>query len=327
MSQHQFKKISALCGSAIILSAALVAPTNADAPAAGGGGGGGDAVSQGYLRQIESHTNVTQGVIGKILDRVDQLPQLISKSIELAINLQAADTSTTTTNMQVEFAKTGNSIVQNASNQKNTFATMDTKMLGNDVSKQTIPFAPSLLYSSILGLPVNIPDKLGPLRDANGNDIPSPPLIDVNDAPGINFVKFASGYAIKHPTPLLTWAGKPKNIQRYNNFYTTVMPVTSYGAYVLSGLIDENKQQGLTEAQTNLVTQASSSDWIATISTEEIGKVLRQLLMFESQNYVLTTQLLRVQKQQLAAQVMTNAIIVATSQIDEKKLLEDAVSP
>jgi hypothetical protein len=109
------------------------------------------------------------------------------------------------------------------------------------------------------------------------------------------------------------------------HYYNTVMAAESFNGYVLANQYAESQtNNGLSQAQLSLVTQASSSDWIANVASEQMGMVFRQLLMFESQLYVLMTQMLQTQKQLLIAQAMTNALLIATNQMNEGILASKA---
>lgn len=138
------------------------------------------------------------------------------------------------------------------------------------------------------------------------------------------FVKNASGINIYHaPTPT---GGNPATAKRYNTFYNTVNAIASYNAYVLSEhLADLLNNFKLSHTQAELKTRASDKDWLDHINTEQsIGVILRQILLFNSQTYVLLADSLETQKQLLAATAMTNALIIANSGFYEQTLLTAA---
>ena len=300
MQSNLLKKIAALSGSAVILSALSVAPSSAEE--AGDGG-----ASVGFLKTIAENTT-------NILAKVNDLPNYVMKMLEYAFNMQAPDDAESSKTMQEQFALTGKAIADNANAQMGFISTLNTDQLGKDATKETLPNANDLLYSTILGQPLYTPDP----RNTAG----SPPAVN----PPLNYIKNASAVAIAHTTPRFNWRGTPANITKYVNYYNTTMAVESYGGYILSNMLAEAQGgNALTTAQMILVAQATDSEkWFATIAAEEIGKVLRQLLMFESQSYVLMTQMLQTQKQMLAAQVMTNSMLIAANQANEKTMLSDA---
>lgn len=103
------------------------------------------------------------------------------------------------------------------------------------------------------------------------------------------------------------------------------MAVESFNAFILSSqLVDAQKGAPLSEAQVKLIAQASGSDWAKQVATEELGKVLRQILLFQSQTYVLLSDLIQTQKQLLTAQVMNNALLIITNQNNETILVSKA---
>lgn len=311
-----FKKMAAAAGLGVIFTAFYVAPINAaegDAAAASAG------ISNGLLQQIAGSSGLSSDLLKQIADNTKQtlvklnaFPTYVEKMIEYTLNMQKSDTSAETAAMQEQFALTGKGIADNANAQNLGIVELDKKLLGGNA--KDVPNARSLYYSSLLGYNVEIPGEV-----AVDPTKPTDPALD--------FIKNASGYTIRHKAPSGTWGGDRDSIARYMAYYYTVIPAQSYGAYILSNQYAETKQNknGLTNAQMALVAKASGSDWFTKIASEEIGVVLRQILMFESQNYVLNTQLLQTQKQLLTAQVMTNGILIAGFQADEKKMIDDAL--
>jgi membrane-bound inhibitor of C-type lysozyme len=102
--------------------------------------------------------------------------------------------------------------------------------------------------------------------------------------------------------------------------------VQTFNGYVLSQLYEDVKN-GVAAAQTTLINQASDpANWFATITTESIGAVLRQTLMYQSQSYIVLTQLLQTEKMLLAAQTMNNTLLVLSNQSNESFMLRKAVA-
>ena len=168
-----------------------------------------------------------------------------------------------------------------------------------------IPTINSLSYSSFLGYP------------------PVDPNIASID-PNI-YLQAALGAFFNHAVPTSTWSGKPRDYSAYSAYYRTVMAAETFNAYILSGFMAETQNGNQIQTlQTNLTNQATGSAWLAQIATEELGKVIRQILLFESQNYVLMTQLLKVEKQQLQAQAMTNSLLIATGFTNERLMASSA---
>lgn len=143
----------------------------------------------------------------------------------------------------------------------------------------------------------------------------------------LNYVKYASALNIKHMLPSQGWAGSAENKAKYEDFYKTISAVQTYNAYVLSDFY-ANYANGLklTDVQTKLKDQASSADWFTHVASEaSIGILLRQILMFNSQQYLLALQSLEAQKQLIGTIAMTNSLIILGNQFNESNLLNKAL--
>lgn len=168
-----------------------------------------------------------------------------------------------------------------------------------------------LSYVSILGGSYVSPD---PRKNNNSN-------ID----PAYNYTKNAAGLTITHPVADNTWAGKDEAIKRYMNYYNTVNSVQTFDSWVLGQTYSELKSGfPFAKQQWNLIAQASTSDWFTQVASENIGVVLRQILMYDSQILVALTEMLRVQKEQLQASAMTNTLLVLSNLQNESYLIKDA---
>jgi len=293
MRSNFFPKLMVLLSTALLFTVLYVGPLRAD-----------DSTT--YLRQIAQNTTA-------ILTDVSTLPDYITNMLKYALNMQKTDDSQQLQTLQGYFSSTGSGIVQNANVQLADQPKFNADLLGPDATKDNLPNANDLVFSTMLGQPVFNPD---PRNKGNGTPV-SPPY---------NYIKNAAGISLPHTMPRLNWHGTSTDLTRYMNYYNTVMAVESFNGYVLSNQLAELQNgNSLTTAQMNLVTQASdSTNWIAVVASEEIGKVLRQILLFDSQNYVLTTQLLQTQKQLLSAQAMTNALLIAANQSNENIMLAKA---
>lgn len=187
-------------------------------------------------------------------------------------------------------------------------------LFGNDVTT-TPSYVNDLNYSILLG------GKPYPV----GNSSPTPEQLKQSVK---NYVTYASSLNIKHQLPAKEgMAGGKLNIEKYENFYKTLTSVQTYNAYLISDFYANylNGNQ-LTNLQTDLKDQASSADWFKHVASEaNIGIILRQLLMFDSQIYLLFMQLLENEKQLLAAVAMTNSLLVLNNQYYEDILLNKAL--
>lgn len=266
----------------------------------------------GLLQQIADNTY-------NMLAQINNLPTYMNSIVEMAQSWLTTDDDATNSFIaqnQGDFASLGYWFSQNAVTQ----ASMATQTMAYVVNQPitaftqperspdiltSIPTVNSLAYSSLVGAPPIDPSKAA---------------FDPN-----LYLQAASGAAFNHATPSSTWQGKPRDYSAYSAYFRTVTAAESFNAYVMSGLVAENQSGNQIQTLlTNLTNQATSSAWLAQIATEELGKVIRQILLFESQNFVLMSQLVKIEKQQLQAQTMTNALLIATGFSNERLMASAA---
>ncbi|RDI41684.1 hypothetical protein [Aquicella lusitana] len=303
------KKMAALIVSAIAISIFCFAPiraqedtttTTPDAPAEG-------QTSEYYLSLIAQYTYL---ILGKINGDISTYLKNIS---DMAVSWNTQDNSTESSQLQQTLTSYGNSITTVSQAQTALQTQILTDLFGPTVTSENLNYANDLVYQSLYGVRRFDPD---PRRKPDG----SPANVDS----AYNYIKTASGFNIRHPLPPLG-GPDPDAISRYFANYSTVMAAESFNSYVLSGLYEESRNGGpLNQLQTSLVQQATQSSWFTAIGGENLGIVLRQILMFESQAYVLMTQLLQTQKQQLAAQTLTNTLLILNNEDKEKQLYSKA---
>lgn len=275
MDKHTLKRIFHF-GTASVVS--MLITSNALAAEAGTG----DAL----LQQIADNTANT-------LQKVNDLPAYLATLGQFIAAWITPDDSDTTANMQSNFSQLGNLLIQDQTTQNSLQAQLNNDLL-TGTTKTTLPNANDLVYSTILGSPFYNPDPRGS-----------------SVVPQYNYIKNASGLTLQHILPSPGWRGTKDNQIKYINYYNTVMAIQSYGGYILSNHYADGNQ--LNTLQTTLITQASDPDaWFTHVASENIGWVLRQILMYQSQSFVLLTQLVQTQKQMVAAQVMTNAAVIAS---------------
>ncbi|TAK75168.1 MAG: hypothetical protein EPO11_05750 [Gammaproteobacteria bacterium] len=262
-----------------------------------------------YLRQIAANTYGT-------LVAVNNIPVYLSELTEMAMSWLAQDTdgdSIISTN-QDRFAGLGYWSVQDMDVQNNMQQQLIADMMHRPVSDFTnppdnptilglFPTVNDIAYSTVLGAP------------------PAPK----GSASAYNYIKNASGMTLYHVIPGITWVGTKDDRDRYSAYYSTIMSVSSYNGYLLSNLVAENQNGNqLSDLQNQLIGQVSNSGWILQIATEDLGKVLREILLFDSQSYVLLTQLLQTEKQMLAAHAMTNTLLLLYGQQNESQMVSKA---
>ncbi|EKD70443.1 MAG: hypothetical protein ACD_46C00533G0004 [uncultured bacterium] len=257
--------------------------------------------SELYLKQIADNTY-------KTLAAINNLPTYMGNLFMLASSWLTQDPASTNdpTSMilktQQSFGGIGNEYIKNINEQNQQVPNVMAAVLGvppglfssSSVTQAPIlsvlPYVNDLSYTSMLGMP---PTKGG-----------------MNP---FNYVIFSSGSAINHVIPDPNWQGKDEDKRRYSNFFNTMVAIQSFNTYAMSHLFANLKNGNqLTKAQNNLIMQASDPNWLASIGTEELGKVLRHILLFESQNYVLMTQLVQMQRDLLTAQLMGNTLMMSS---------------
>ena len=262
-------------------------------------------MSEIYLGYISNNTYNT-------LVAVNNIPGYLNILMTMIANWQQPDTSQATATIQGQFTSSTSAVISNLTTRVSLQRRVLGDLFGSNVTPATVPYANDMAYTTLLGSPYFQPD---PRVDGSAN---------VPDA-AYNYFKNVAGVNITHVVPDNSWRGSSVNKQAYFNFYNTISAIQSYNAYVLSDAYVEAKNGyqplGL---QLSLMTQASSSDWFTTVSSETIGAVLRQILMYNSQMYVVLIQLLQTQKELLASQAMANTLMVVGNQFTETQLLAKA---
>lgn len=295
LKSHLKKLITALCLFISVFMFFFLLPITRGASL------GGDAI----LFAIKSNTD-------KILNDLNELPNIIHGLAVFIKNWLDPDNSKETSVLQANFGGIANYFLANQSNQEKYFLNLSNDYFGPNATAQTIPYANDITYATLLDKPFFNPDPRN-----NGKN----PPVDT----AYNYIKNASGLNITHVMPGLNWQGTTLNQQRYYNYYTAISAVQTYNAYILSNLYaDYQSKNEYSKQQTILLQEASGSDWFDAISKEQIGIVLRQILMFNSQIFVLLTQMLQTQKQMVTAQAMTNTLLIIGNQFTENSLLDKA---
>ncbi len=263
------------------------------------------------------------------LQSVNNIPALLQDITATALSWYAHDDTKAIQTMQGSFTALGNILTQ-------------------DVSLQNSVAMRQQLAADLFGVqltditqPTNSPAILGKILNANELIYPTvlnlPPIKNGQASP-YNYVKAAAGIMLPHGMPpnVLAgsssgWTGGAQDQQNYLGYYYTVTSVESFDAYVLSSLYADNQNfqatgSALSPTQATLVSEASNGDWLTAVASEDLGKVLRQLLVFQSQSYVLLSDLVQTERQLLTAQVMTNSLLIANNMTNEGLLLAKAKS-
>lgn len=122
-----------------------------------------------------------------------------------------------------------------------------------------------------------------------------------------NYLQNASGSSLIIDQPNPRWSKSSTNAKQYLAYYNTVASIQSFNSYVLSSLY---YRQYMDKAATDLAAKSSTQAWFSAIGTEDLGLVLRHILMYDSQIYVELNRLERLQQQQLASMAMTNTLLI-----------------
>jgi hypothetical protein len=262
------------------------------------------AASDPVLVSIERNTRAT-------MDSVNSLPQYIQSGIAYFTAMLSKDDSTDTANLQKNFTQLYNDNATVANSTIDLQPQMLKEFFGTKITPQVLPSANDLVFQSLYGMLYFNPDPR-----ATNNFKPNPPL---------EYIKNASGVRINHVLPSASWQGKDIHKQRYSGYYPSVSAAQTFNAYIMSQLYaDYQNGHKLSETQTNLVTQASSPSWFTQVGSESIGIVFRQILLYNSQVFVLLTRLLDVEKQILTAQAMTNTLLITLNSANEDILVKKA---
>lgn len=265
------------------------------------------ADAESYLAQIANYTN-------GILNRVNNLPTFLSTIATSSASLIAQDNSSATSSLQSNLTQYTNAFLQNSMGQTSLQSNIINTLLINPatnkpVTAEELPNANDLLFQSMMGMSYFAKDPRGDKADIM-----------------LNYISNASGIGLIHTVPSLTWRGGPEAQITYSNFYNTMMAAESFNGWVLSDMYADAKNGGqLNTLQQALVKEVSDPNtWFSKIASEDIGIVLRQILLFQSQNFALMTESIKVQKQLLYAQAMNNSLLILLNYNNEDLLVRRA---
>ena len=270
--------------------------------------------SESYLKEIRDI----------LLINVNKLPVYLNQLTKMALSWLTPDDSDVTAIQQKNFTSLANAELQNiqlrnASQNKMLYDFLKTNPSAPDEGllglRGVAPLVDSISYQALVGLPYNPATQQSQQQAQN--------------EPPYNYIQFASALNIQHKKPPATRPSSDKNylaaINEYLNYYMTTSAVQTYNGYILSDLYaDFKNQNAVKKARDALMQKASEPRWFTQIASENIGIVLRQILLYNSQTYVLLTQLLETQKKLLAAQAMNNALLIAVNQDSERRIYQRA---
>lgn len=307
MRISKIKKIIVLMGATSFINLTFIPPAEAQ-----------DAVA--YLRSIDANVRTI------LMEKLNQFPEYMQKLAEFLQAWMEEDKSEPTVTMQGNFTKLGKLLVDTMGAQDDLQTKLNTSLINNDgnnvillnqgmvprtnlVTAKTMPYANDVLYSSLVQKPLYPKDP----RSTDNNKIDF----------AMNYIKNASGMNLYHELPNDSWKGRVDSQIKYQSYFNTVMAAESFNSYVLS--YQYALKDDFNTLQKDLIEQASDqAKWFAKVSSENIGFVLRQILFYQSQSFVLLSQLVQTQKQMVTAQTITNSLLIASNSINESLMLSSA---
>jgi len=236
----------------------------------------------------------------EVLASVQGLPDFIEAWLR-------TDDTETTSQLQQKFTEY---MTYSLLNDETQFSNTNTPFMKEHFSTMNMPYPGQMMFTTLLGPPLFPPEQ-----DKNNNPL---------DA--FNYIKNASGLNFPHVTPDMGWPGSDEAKTQYDALFKSFNAASSYNTYVLNNFYaDYLNNFNLSKKQKELLNQATDSNWFQQIASEDIGIVLRQLLMFNSQTYVLMLKLLETQKQQLAGQAIANTLLILNGYSNERDLYIKAI--
>lgn len=177
--------------------------------------------------------------------------------------------------------------------------------------------------------------KLPNLNELSYATYAGKPLLPLDKSKGEELDKVVKKYLanlagsnVYHLSPKApgNWAGTKESYAAYERYFNTVMAAESYNSHIISEMYAnfQDKDQ-LNTLQTKLVEQAKDPDkWFTQVGSEPIAFVMRQMLLYLSQVFVVQTEMLKTQKEMLYTQAVTNSLLTLIGQYTENNLLRNA---
>jgi hypothetical protein len=269
------------------------------------------AWAQQQVQDVSAENSLTS-----ILAVVNQLPTYLKGVATMAATFLATDNQTTDpvnwstnwTNEQTWLTGLATDAMTNQTNQATLQQSLLTSFFGSaNITAGNPQNLNDLSYTTLLGQPLLSPD----------------PRTGVNAS--LNYLTNASSLAISYPIPGVGWRGNQQAQKNYIAFYNTLTAIQTFNAYVLSGLYEDSQTLANDSSlRSQLITQSTNANWFTSVITNDLGWVLRQILLFSSQSYVLMDQLVQTQKQMLATLAMTNSLLIANSGFQATTLISKA---
>jgi hypothetical protein len=267
-----------------------------------------DSTDEPYLRNIQDYTN-------SILSAVNNIPAYLAQITQMAASFMASDNSgdpidwsSNWTNQQNLLVTLNSNAVSSEANQYTLQQTLLTNFFGSNhvTASPPVPYnLNDISYTTLLGQPLAS-------SDPRSEDF------------AMNYLVNASGLGIPLEVPDDSWSGEKDYKLNYKKFYNATTSVQTYNAFVLSRLYQESKTTNQNATRMQLIAQSGNSDWFSAIISNDLGWVLRQILLYNSQMFLLLDQLVQSQRQMAASLAMTNTLLIISNQFQGKFLLDKA---
>lgn len=256
----------------------------------------------------------TEATLAKILDRVNKLPEYIQtstnyieQSLIFILNLINPDDTAQTVQLKDSFIDIQSAMIADANTRDSVQQEFLNSFFGPDVAK-LLPTVNNLTFQTLYD------KQLLPPKDADAQKIAAK-----------TYIGYAAGLEMKHIRPSSNWSGTDANQTQYRRYYNTVSSVQTYNAYILSQLYAENQNQHKYSVSVQaMIDMLSGKDWFEKVASENLGVVLRQILLCNSQMYLLMLRMLDTEKQIVTSQAMNNTLILLGIQSVEDQLLMHA---
>lgn len=281
-------------GFVLIVAALCVAIVNTSPATA-------DGVANNYLREISQYTN-------SILEFLREPDNIAG----VGVSLMEKDTGENSINTVAQESLAQSGWTYNKG-----------QALALELQKQLIADIIGMDISSFSGKDPSVLKKVPNVNDLSYASLLGQPPVENASSDPYTFLKYTSGVYYRLPFIKKWWKGDEEAKDKYRAYFNTITAIKSFGSYVLSQLtFDAALKMNATRAE--LVSMASSSSWIAQVATEELGRVFRQILLFESQNFVLNTQIDKNLRNMVSLQAMTNTLLINLNALNEKTLTDAA---
>jgi len=290
-----------------------------------------NAQGGGVLQEIASNTLGTMNDAGQILTYTAQIVQLLTQQTSDGLGNNDADNnpifSYIGSTMQ-SYSQFDSDFATSQSNQDTSQQQVFADLLGVSTNQFTGPLGTTpQIQQTLATVNSNMNTKLNANEMAYASLLGKPPVQNVQFN-NLNYVENAAGFAFQRPIPGTGWQGKKEDQSRYIAYFQTITPIQSFNSYLLYQMkadFDADNNPTMNVLRSTLISTVANKTYIAQIAGESMGKVFRQLLLFTAQNFVLNAEIQQNLRQLVAAQAMTNSLLILFNQPTENQLIRNAM--